>query len=169
MQTYEIEIDSHERMLLDALVKLKALDETLSFRRSCREGVCSSDAMNINGRNGLACLTNRFRYATFQLRIARSSCRHEIDEELLDLPAHFTVLAACDERRRAGHAGSPPWSSGAPITTRAIDTGCARLRIWKSSITPGARALPVQRKLPAPAARPTVPLAASRAERPYRA
>src|SRR5436309_1361674 len=58
MQSYEIEIDSHERMLLDALVKLKALDETLSFRRSCREGVCGSDAMNINGKNGLACLTN---------------------------------------------------------------------------------------------------------------
>jgi succinate dehydrogenase / fumarate reductase iron-sulfur subunit len=40
MQTYEIEIDSHERMLLDALLKLKSVDETLSFRRSCREGVC---------------------------------------------------------------------------------------------------------------------------------
>ncbi|MBU9446123.1 succinate dehydrogenase iron-sulfur subunit, partial [Burkholderia multivorans] len=53
MQTYELEI-KHERMLLDALVKLKALDETLSFRRSCREGVCGSDAMNINGKNGLA-------------------------------------------------------------------------------------------------------------------
>lgn len=39
MQTYELDIQ-HERMLLDALVKLKALDETLSFRRSCREGVC---------------------------------------------------------------------------------------------------------------------------------
>jgi succinate dehydrogenase / fumarate reductase iron-sulfur subunit len=57
MQTYELEIQ-HERMLLDALVKLKAVDETLSFRRSCREGVCGSDAMNINGKNGLACLTN---------------------------------------------------------------------------------------------------------------
>jgi succinate dehydrogenase / fumarate reductase iron-sulfur subunit len=58
MQSYEIEIDSHERMLLDALVKLKSVDETLSFRRSCREGVCGSDAMNINGKNGLACLQN---------------------------------------------------------------------------------------------------------------
>jgi len=38
MQTYELELE-HERMLLDALVKLKAVDETLSFRRSCREGV----------------------------------------------------------------------------------------------------------------------------------
>src|SRR3989344_4381470 len=58
MQTIEIELDGHERMLLDALVKLKAVDPTLSFRRSCREGVCGSDAMNINGKNGLACLTN---------------------------------------------------------------------------------------------------------------
>ena len=57
-RAYEIEIDSHERMLLDALLKLKSVDETLSFRRSCREGVCGSDAMNINGKNGLACLQN---------------------------------------------------------------------------------------------------------------
>jgi succinate dehydrogenase / fumarate reductase iron-sulfur subunit len=44
-------------MLLDALLELKAQDETLSFRRSCQEGVCGSDGMNINGRNGLACVT----------------------------------------------------------------------------------------------------------------
>ena len=58
MQTIEVLLDGSERMLLDALMKLKALDPTLSFRRSCREGVCGSDAMNINGKNGLACLTN---------------------------------------------------------------------------------------------------------------
>ena len=58
MQTVEIELEGNERMLLDALIKLKAVDPTLSFRRSCREGVCGSDAMNINGKNGLACLTN---------------------------------------------------------------------------------------------------------------
>ena len=58
MQTMQVELDGSERMLLDALMKLKAMDPTLSFRRSCREGVCGSDAMNINGRNGLACLTN---------------------------------------------------------------------------------------------------------------
>src|SRR5437879_1769634 len=57
MQAYEVEIE-HERMLLDALVTLKAIDEPLWLRRSCREGVCGSDAMNINGKNGLACLTN---------------------------------------------------------------------------------------------------------------
>ena len=56
MQTYELELDGSERMLLDALIKLKKQDETLSFRRSCREGICGSDGMNINGKNGLACL-----------------------------------------------------------------------------------------------------------------
>ena len=44
-------------MLLDALETLKSKDETLSFRRSCGEGVCGSDGMNINGKNGLACIT----------------------------------------------------------------------------------------------------------------
>jgi succinate dehydrogenase / fumarate reductase iron-sulfur subunit len=58
MQTMQVEIDLSERMLLDALMKLKSVDPSLSFRRSCREGVCGSDAMNINGKNGLACLTN---------------------------------------------------------------------------------------------------------------
>jgi len=58
MQTLALEVDGSERMLLDALIKLKSVDPTLSFRRSCREGVCGSDAMNINGKNGLACLTN---------------------------------------------------------------------------------------------------------------
>lgn len=58
MQVYDIEVDPHQRMLLDVLLQLKAVDPGLSFRRSCREGVCGSDAMNINGRNGLACVTN---------------------------------------------------------------------------------------------------------------
>jgi succinate dehydrogenase / fumarate reductase, iron-sulfur subunit len=57
MQDIEVELDASDRMLLDALVKLKLKDDSLSFRRSCREGVCGSDAMNINGKNGLACLT----------------------------------------------------------------------------------------------------------------
>ncbi len=58
MQTYKVELDDGDRMLLDALIKLKKVDETLSFRRSCREGICGSDGMNINGKNGLACLQN---------------------------------------------------------------------------------------------------------------
>ena len=55
MQDYEVKLDSADRMLLDALVKAKAQDDSLSFRRSCREGVCGSCAMNIDGTNTLAC------------------------------------------------------------------------------------------------------------------
>lgn len=57
MQDYQIELQESDRMLLDALVRIKSIDDTLSLRRSCREGVCGSDAMNINGKNGLACIT----------------------------------------------------------------------------------------------------------------
>jgi succinate dehydrogenase / fumarate reductase iron-sulfur subunit len=57
MQDYDIELLPDTRMLLDALIQIKALDDTLSMRKSCREGVCGSDAMNINGKNGLACMT----------------------------------------------------------------------------------------------------------------
>ena len=58
MQVIELEVGAGDRMLLDVLTRLKAIDPSLSFRRSCREGICGSDAMNINGRNGLACVTN---------------------------------------------------------------------------------------------------------------
>ena len=57
MQDYEVTPEATDRMLLDALVRIKGDDDTLAFRRSCREGVCGSDAMNINGKNGLACIT----------------------------------------------------------------------------------------------------------------
>ena len=57
MQFYDIALEPTDRMLLDALVRIKTEDDTFAFRRSCREGVCGSDAMNINGKNGLACIT----------------------------------------------------------------------------------------------------------------
>ncbi|OGS90985.1 MAG: succinate dehydrogenase iron-sulfur subunit [Gallionellales bacterium GWA2_60_18] len=57
MQGYELDIEVGDKMLLDALLLLKQQDDSLSIRKSCREGVCGSDAMNINGRNGLACIT----------------------------------------------------------------------------------------------------------------
>ena len=57
MKDYEVQLEDSDRMLLDALVKVKTQDDTLAFRRSCREGVCGSDAMNVNGKNRLACVT----------------------------------------------------------------------------------------------------------------
>ncbi|MEH6299166.1 2Fe-2S iron-sulfur cluster-binding protein, partial [Salmonella enterica subsp. enterica serovar Typhimurium] len=54
--TFEIDLDECGPMVLDALIKMKAeQDSSLTFRRSCREGICGSCAMNIDGRNGLAC------------------------------------------------------------------------------------------------------------------
>jgi succinate dehydrogenase/fumarate reductase-like Fe-S protein len=60
-------------MLLDALIKIKdELDGSLGFRRSCREGICGSCAMNINGQNGLACLTKVWGL----LKAAARACCH---------------------------------------------------------------------------------------------
>ena len=58
MKDYDVKLEHSDNMLLDALVRVKDMDDSFAFRRSCREGVCGSDAMNINGKNGLACLTN---------------------------------------------------------------------------------------------------------------
>jgi succinate dehydrogenase / fumarate reductase iron-sulfur subunit len=57
MQTYELKNVVPGMMVLEALLKIKEKDESLSFRRSCGEGVCGSDGMNINGTNRLACVT----------------------------------------------------------------------------------------------------------------
>jgi succinate dehydrogenase / fumarate reductase iron-sulfur subunit len=56
MDTYDVDLDSCGPMVLDALIKIKnEIDPTLTFRRSCREGICGSCAMNIDGGNTLAC------------------------------------------------------------------------------------------------------------------
>lgn len=58
MKDYTLEVEAdRDMMVLDVLLKLKEQDPTLAFRRSCREGVCGSDGMNLNGKNGLACIT----------------------------------------------------------------------------------------------------------------
>jgi len=58
MKDYDLEIEAgSDMMLLDALIQLKAQDPSIAFRRSCREGVCGSDGINVNGKNALACIT----------------------------------------------------------------------------------------------------------------
>ncbi|XP_072175300.1 succinate dehydrogenase [ubiquinone] iron-sulfur subunit, mitochondrial-like [Diadema setosum] len=58
MQTYDVDLNTCGPMVLDALIKIKnEIDPTLTFRRSCREGICGSCAMNINGTNTLACIS----------------------------------------------------------------------------------------------------------------
>jgi succinate dehydrogenase / fumarate reductase iron-sulfur subunit len=58
MQDYDIAMPSGKGlMVLDVLNLVKEQDTSVSYRRSCREGVCGSDGMNINGKNGLGCIT----------------------------------------------------------------------------------------------------------------
>jgi succinate dehydrogenase / fumarate reductase, iron-sulfur subunit len=58
MKDYRLDVaEGSDMMVLDALIALKEQDATLAFRRSCREGVCGSDGLNMNGKNGLACIT----------------------------------------------------------------------------------------------------------------
>lgn len=60
MQTYTLDLNKTGPMMLDALIRIKnEVDPTLTFRRSCREGICGSCAMNIDGVNTLACLCMR--------------------------------------------------------------------------------------------------------------
>lgn len=59
MQDYTLEMEENQDMMvLEALIKLKEQDPSLAFRRSCREGVCGSDGFNMNGKNGLGCITS---------------------------------------------------------------------------------------------------------------
>ena len=57
MQTYKIEQPKVDIIVFELLNIIKEEDPSISYRRSCREGVCGSDGMNINGTNGLACIT----------------------------------------------------------------------------------------------------------------
>lgn len=58
MQKYQIDLNECAPMVLDALLKIKnEIDPTLTFRRSCREGICGSCSMNISGTNTLACIS----------------------------------------------------------------------------------------------------------------
>ncbi|MFK3646669.1 succinate dehydrogenase iron-sulfur subunit, partial [Pseudomonas protegens] len=56
-QVFQVDTGGKDLMVLDVLALIKEQDEGFSYRRSCREGVCGSDGMNINGKNGLACIT----------------------------------------------------------------------------------------------------------------
>lgn len=57
MQDVKIDTKGKDIMVLDVLHLVKEQDNTMSYRRSCREGVCGSDGLNMNGKNGLACIT----------------------------------------------------------------------------------------------------------------
>ena len=71
MKSYALDVKKYNCiMVLDALMELKKQDASLTFRKSCREGVCGSDGMSMNGKNGLACITHisSFKSSTITLR-----------------------------------------------------------------------------------------------------
>ncbi|MFG6136577.1 succinate dehydrogenase iron-sulfur subunit [Halomonas sp. B23F22_10] len=57
MEEFQVDTQGRDLMVLDVLHLVKEQDNGLAYRRSCREGVCGSDGMNMNGKNGLACIT----------------------------------------------------------------------------------------------------------------
>ena len=58
MQDFSVDTSGRDLMVLDVLELIKAeYDGSVTYRRSCREGVCGSDGLNMNGKNGLACVT----------------------------------------------------------------------------------------------------------------
>ncbi|SDG29166.1 succinate dehydrogenase subunit B [Onishia taeanensis] len=57
MQEFQVDTQGRDVMVLNVLAMIKEQDSSMAYRRSCREGVCGSDGMNMNGKNGLACIT----------------------------------------------------------------------------------------------------------------
>ncbi|GAB2795387.1 succinate dehydrogenase iron-sulfur subunit [Halomonas shantousis] len=57
MQEFQVDTQGRDLMVLNVLELIKEQDSSMAYRRSCREGVCGSDGMNMNGKNGLACIT----------------------------------------------------------------------------------------------------------------
>merc|ERR1712118_455458 len=84
-QTYEVNLNECGPMTLDLLLKIKnEIDSTLTLRRSCREGICGSCAMNINGRNTLACL-DRIDRAEPITKVAPLPHMHVIRDLVVDM------------------------------------------------------------------------------------
>ena len=90
MQTYKFEQPKRDIMVLELLNQLKEKDPTISYRRSCREGVCGSDGMNINGKNGLACITP----LSTVIKKNKILLRWFTPEIEMDLCGHATLAAA---------------------------------------------------------------------------
>ncbi|MEX6723298.1 succinate dehydrogenase iron-sulfur subunit [Parapedomonas caeni] len=113
MDSYEVDLAECGPMVLDALIKIKnEIDPTVTFRRSCREGVCGSCSMNINGQNGLACTT------------AIADCKGDV--KITPLP-HMEVikdLVPDFKHFYAQYASIKPWLQ----TTTPSPSGAERLQ-----------------------------------------
>ena len=139
MDSYKIDLDKCGPMVLDALIKIKnEVDSTVTFRRSCREGICGSCSMNINGKNGLACLTSIGK--DHDIRITPLPHRPVVKDLVPDVNLIYGQLASVE-----------PWlktDSAAPANTERLQSASdtARPSTWRKNAS-SAFAVP----LPAPA------------------
>jgi succinate dehydrogenase / fumarate reductase, iron-sulfur subunit len=97
IDTYELDMQGCGPMVLDALIQIKgALDSTLTFRRSCREGICGSCAMNINGINRLACTTTLRELGAGEIRIYPLPHMPVVKDLVPDLTNFYAQYAAVE-------------------------------------------------------------------------
>jgi succinate dehydrogenase / fumarate reductase iron-sulfur subunit len=95
--SYEVDLDSCGPMVLDALIAIKNnIDPTLAFRRSCREGVCGSCSMNIDGRNTLACTKGMAEIDTATITIAPLPHQPVVKDLVPDLTGFYAQYAAIE-------------------------------------------------------------------------
>jgi succinate dehydrogenase / fumarate reductase iron-sulfur subunit len=95
IDTYEVDMAACGPMVLDALIKIKnEIDPTLSFRRSCREGICGSCAMNIDGVNTLACLASCEDIRSAEVRIYPLPHMPVVKDLIPDLTRFYAQYAA---------------------------------------------------------------------------
>ena len=118
LDTFEVDLDDCGPMVLDALIWIKnKIDPTLTFRRSCREGVCGSCAMNIDGTNWLAC--TRFISETEAPATIYPLANMSIIKDLVpDLTHVFAQYSLIEPWLHADDAGTPPGTAPVPRGAR---------------------------------------------------
>ena len=96
LDTFEVDLDSCGPMVLDALIKIKTeIDSSLSFRRSCREGICGSCSHNVNGVNTLAC-TQSIKEIKGDIRIYPLPHMNVIKDLITDLSVFYDQYASVE-------------------------------------------------------------------------
>jgi succinate dehydrogenase / fumarate reductase iron-sulfur subunit len=95
--TYEVDLDTCGPMVLDALIAIKnTMDSTLTFRRSCREGVCGSCSMNIDGRNTLACTKGMDEIGSGTITVAPLPHQPVVKDLVSDLTGFYQQYASIE-------------------------------------------------------------------------
>ncbi len=95
--TYEVDVDACGPMVLDVLIHIKnTMDPTLAFRRSCREGVCGSCAMNIGGRNTLACTHGWADESAAQIQVSPLPSQPVLKDLIPDLTLFYAQYASIE-------------------------------------------------------------------------